>query len=119
MRLNSKRQKRSRRPVDAVGTAPGQALGKKRRALQDGGMLSDDEIDDRCNGAHGEKTAALAGLTGIVVGTGMMMARSVLVDVGLPCRKMVVSETMRRGRAVIKCNSGGGADDAQRIQDNE
>jgi hypothetical protein len=40
-----------------------------------------------------------------------------LVDTGRYRLKMVVSETMRRGRAVTKRNSGGGANDAQRIQE--
>jgi hypothetical protein len=48
----------------------------------------------------------------------MLMARSIVVDMNLCGLKTVVSETMRR-RVVIKRNSGGGPNDAQRIQDNK
>lgn len=82
-------------------------------------MRLDHEVYGRRNSAQAKKSAAIVGLAMVVFRDGMLMARPILVDVGLPCRKMVVSETMRRGRAVIKCNSGGGADDAQCIQDNE
>ncbi len=46
------------------------------------------------------------------------MARSIVVDMNLCGLKTVVSETMRRG-VVIRRNSGGGPNDAQRIQDNK
>jgi hypothetical protein len=71
------------------------------------------------NSAWSKKPTALARLTMVVVGQGMLMARPVLVDVNRYRLKMVVSETMRPGRAVTKRNSGGGANDAQCIQDDE
>ena len=55
----------------------------------------------------------------VVVGQGMLLAQPILVDVNLRRLKMVVSETMRCGRVVTKRNSGGGANYAQSVQDNE
>ncbi len=69
-------------------------------------MLSDDEIDGRCNGAHGEKTAALAGLAVIVVGTRMMVARSVLVDMNCADRELIVGEAMRRNGGLVEGQDG-------------
>ena len=62
--------------------------------------------------AWSKKPTALAGLTMVVVGQGMLMARPILVDVNLCCLKLVIDETMRRGRVVTKRNSGGGTNDA-------
>src|SRR3972149_11255119 len=106
-RLNSKRQRGSRRSIDAVGTAPGQALGQKRRAVRDGRILSGDEIDGRGNGAHGEKTAALAGLALIVAGTGLTVARSVLVDMNSADPVLIVGEAMRGRGGLVEGQYGG------------
>ena len=70
-------------------------------------MLPDDEIDGRCNGAHGEKTAALAGLAVIVAGTGTMVARSVLVDMGRDDPVLIVGEAMRRHGGLAEGQDGG------------
>jgi hypothetical protein len=73
------------------------------------------KVYGRCNSAWSKKPTTLAGLTMVVVGDGMLMARPILVDVNLCCFKMVVSKTMRCGLAVTKRNSGGRANDAQRV----
>ena len=89
----------------------------------------DHEVYGRRNGAWSKKPTALAGLTMVVGGEGMPMARSILVDVnrhlimlvdvGRHRLKMVVSETMRRGCVVAKRKSSGGTNYAQRVQHNE
>ena len=70
-------------------------------------MLSGDEIDGRCNGAHGEKTAALAGLALIVAGTGLTVARSVLVDMNSADPVLIVGEAMRRRGGLVEGQDGG------------
>lgn len=70
-------------------------------------MLLDGEIDGRGNGAHGEKTATLAGLAVIVVGTGMMVARSVLVDMDCADPVLIVGEAMRRNGGLAEGQDGG------------
>ncbi|MBI3702527.1 MAG: hypothetical protein HY244_01435 [Rhizobiales bacterium] len=87
------------------------------------------KVDGWRDRAWSKKPTALAGLTMVVGGEGMPMARSILVDMNRCCLglvdmgrhrlKTVVSEAMRRGRIASKRNSGGRADNAQRIQDNE
>mgnify|MGYP001571608083 CR=1 FL=1 len=79
-------------------------------------MLSDDEIDGRCNGAHGEKTAALAGLAVIVDGTGTMVARSVLVDMNCADPVLIVGEAMRRRSLSAEGQHGGRRRQTERIQ---
>lgn len=76
-----------------------------------------------------KKPTALAGLTMIVGGQRMLMARSilvdvnhhrpVLVDVGRHRLKMVVGETMGASRAVTERNGGGRSNDAEGIKDSE
>lgn len=70
-------------------------------------MLSDHEIDGRCNGAHGEKTAALAGSAMIVVGTGIMVARSVLVDMNRADPVLIAGEAMCRHGGLADGQHGG------------
>lgn len=87
------------------------------------------KIDGWRDSAWSKKPTTLAGLRMIAFGDGMLMARSILVDVNGRSRvlvdmgrhrvKMVVSEAMRCGCAVTERNSGGRSNDAQCIKDNE
>jgi hypothetical protein len=83
------------------------------------------KVDGWRDSAWSKKPTTLAGLRMIAAGDGMLMARSILVDVNRRCLmlvdvgrhqiKTIVSETMRCGRIASKRNSGGRANDAQRI----
>ena len=75
-------------------------------------MRLDHEVYGWRDSAWSKKPATFVGLTMVVGGQGMLMARPILVDVNLCCLKLVLSETMRRGRAITKRNSGGRANDA-------
>jgi len=73
------------------------------------------KVDGWRDSAWSKKPTAFARLTMVVVGQGMLMARPIMVNVNLRRLKVVVSEAMRCGLAVTKRNSGGRANDAQRI----
>ena len=105
--------------IDTVGTTARERSGNDGRQMQAVGMRLRHKVYGWRDSAWSKKPTALARLTMVVVGQGMLMARPILVDVNLRRLKMVVSEAMRCGRVVTKRNSGGGANDAQRIQDNE
>jgi hypothetical protein len=87
------------------------------------------KVDGWRDSAWSKKPTTLAGLRMIAVGDGMLMARSILVDVNRRSRvlvdmgrhrlKMVGSEAMFCGRVGSKRNSGGRSDDAKGIKDNE
>jgi hypothetical protein len=115
LRYSSKRQKRSWGSIDTVGTTARERTGNDGRQMQAVGMRPRHKVYGWRDSAWSKKPTALARLTMVVVGQGMLMARPIMVNVNLRRLKMVVSEAMRCGLAVTKRNSGGRANDAQRI----
>jgi hypothetical protein len=115
LRYSSKRQKGSWGSIDTVGTAARERPGNDGRQRQAVGVRLSHKVDGWRDSAWSKKPTALAGLAMVIGGEGMLMARPIMVDVDLYCLKMVVSETMRTGLAVTKCNRGRRANDAQRI----
>ncbi len=71
-------------------------------------LLADREVDRRRDAAYTKQSAAFGGLAVIVVpGTGVMMARSVLVDVVRSNFLVIVGQAMGRHRAVAEGQHSG------------
>lgn len=106
-RYNSKRQKGSRRSIDTVGTAAGQALRVPGGEVRHRRLLADGKVDRGRDAADTEQPAALGGLAVIVVaGTGVTMARSVLVDVVRSNFLVIVGQAMGRYGGIAEGQHG-------------
>lgn len=117
MRLNSKRLRGSRRPVDAVGAAPGPAVGGEGRLARVGPMRGGQNGDVGSDRAHAEKAATFTGtVTVVVLATGMMVGRPILMHMDEPGILVVIGQTMRRDATLAKSHDGGRRRQTKRIK---
>ncbi len=78
-------------------------------------MPSNEEIDGGRNGARNEKTAAFGGLVVTAAGIGVMVGRSVLMDVCRAGAVPVQGQAMRRHGSLAECQRGGRRSKTQSI----
>jgi hypothetical protein len=128
------RQEEDGGPVDAVGAATDEAVGRHRLLDMEGGRLLDGAAQDREDGREAEQSAAirimrmtlaagpaLAFMTFALDGGGrflvdVLMNRSVAMDVNMDLRGFNLSDFVKAvGGAVRECNRDGRQNDARNV----